>query len=378
MGTGGAGNAAGASGYGGGYQAPAYQSRTLTSAPASYGGLSAPPASSVPYRQDTSEGISAEEWARFEDPRVQQFRRRFAVYLFVNTPMVFVSVFGNSDFLGITTLWTVYIAWKYAKLWSDDFDWRDVLRQPRHRLLGEVFEDLGNSITATFSSKQREELRAQGKLRSRLRGSLSSRPRGTPTDVVGAPRAIAAPVRDEELGRYLDLVRAARADREEINRLLATLPVNERSRMPDVANMAVDLVSKVEVIARDLAQLEVTSSPEQLQRARNRRLPRSKPKPIRSTPRAVRRECAAGGIASGTARVARRTEKLETRRAQIENCRLALENVRLDLVRLRTGNSSVQSVTLVAEQAMKMAREVDIAVQAAAEVRDLTPSRSGA
>lgn len=378
MSAGGAGNAAGASGYGGGYQAPAYQSRTLTSAPASYGGLSAPSESSLPYRQDTSEGVSAEEWARFEDPRVQQFRRRFAVYLFVNTPMVLVSVFGNSDFLGITTLWTVYIAWKYAKLWSDDFDWRDVLRQPRHRLLGEVFEDLGNSITATFSSKKREELRAQGKLRSRLRGSLSSRPRGTPTDAVGAPRPIAAPVHDQELGRYLDLVRGARADREEINRLLATLPVNERSRIPDVANMAVDLVSKVEMIARDLAQLEATSSPEQLQRTESEIASlEAEANPLDTT----RSEARVRRLAA--LRRERRVlldgqKKLETRRAQVENCRLALENVRLDLVRLRTGNSSVQSVTLVAEQAMKMAREVDIAVQAAAEVRDLTPSRSGA
>ena len=52
--------------------------------------------------------------------------------------------------------------------------------------------------------------------------------------------------------------------------------------------------------------------------------------------------------------------------------------MRLDLVRLRTGSSSVQSVTLVAEQAMQLARDVDIAVQAANEVRDLTSARSGA
>ena len=63
----------------------------------------------------------------------------------------------------------------------------------------------------------------------------------------------------------------------------------------------------------------------------------------------------------------------------MESCRIALENVRLDLVRLRTGNSSVQSVTLVAEQAMALAREVDIAVAAANEVRDVVRARpSGA
>ena len=66
----------------------------------------------------------------------------------------------------------------------------------------------------------------------------------------------------------------------------------------------------------------------------------------------------------------------ETRRGQLESCRIALENVRLDLVRLRTGNSSVQSVTLIAEQAMALAREVDIAVGAANEVRDATRSRT--
>jgi serine/threonine-protein kinase len=52
--------------------------------------------------------------------------------------------------------------------------------------------------------------------------------------------------------------------------------------------------------------------------------------------------------------------------------------VRLDLVRLRTGTSNVQSVTLVAEQAIALAREVEIAVQAISEVRDLTTARPSA
>lgn len=376
----GAGTAMGAPSYGGGYQAPAYQSRTLTSAPASYGGLPVPSSpSSSPYGQETGDGISAADWARFEDPRVQQFRRRFALYLIVNTPMLLLSMFGTRDFFGITTLWTVYIAWKYAKLWSDDFDWRDVLRQPRHRMLGEVFEDLGNSIAATFNSRKREELRAQGKLRSRLRGSLSSRPHGMPPDLPMPPRAsaIALPVRDEELGPHLELVRGARADRDEIHRLLATLPNEERARIPDVANMAGDLVRTVETVARDLAVLETTHSPAQVQR-------------VEAEITTLEAEANPLDVAGSETRVRRLAvlrrerrafldgqKKLETRRAQIQNCRLALENVRLDLVRLRTGASSVQSVTQVAEQAMQMAREVEIAVQAAAEVRDLTSSRSG-
>jgi len=68
--------------------------------------------------------------------------------------------------------------------------------------------------------------------------------------------------------------------------------------------------------------------------------------------------------------------KRGTRRGQIESCRIALENMRLDLVRLRTGASSVQSVTLIAEQAMALARDVDIAVGAANDVRDATRPRA--
>jgi len=361
-----------------GYQAPAYQSRTLTSTPASYGSAGQSP---VPYRQDTNDSITLEETTRFEDPRVVKFRRRFAVYLFVNTPMVLLSIFSNGDFFGITTLWTVYIAWKYAQLWSDDFDWRDVLRQPRHRMLGEVFEDMGDSINATFSSKKREELRAQGKLRGRLKGALSSKPRGgMPSGVapgMNIPQALGAPVRDDELGRYLELVRGARADREEIGRLLATLPNTERSRIPDVARMAVDLVGKVEVIAKDLALIEVTSSPEQLQRTESEIATLEAEANPLDTSRSESRVRRLAALRRERRVLIDSQKKLETRRAQLENCRIALENVRLDLVRLRTGNSSVQSVTLVAEQAMAMAREVDIAVQAAAEVRDLTSARSG-
>lgn len=372
--TGGAGAQVGLGGYGApGYQAPAYQSRTLTSTPASYGNAGQPPA---PYRQDEGDAVTREDEARFEDPRVVRFRKRFAVYLFVNTPMVLLSIFGSSDFLGITTLWTVYIAWKYAQLWSDDFDWRDVLRQPRHRVLGEVFEDMGDSINATFSSKKREELRAQGKLRGRLKGALSSKPPGRLSRPATLP-AVGMPVRDDELGRYVDLVRGARADREEIGRLLATLPTTERSRIPDVAQMSVDLVSKVEVIAKDLALIESTSSPEQLHRTESEITTLEAEANPLDTSRSESRVRRLAALRRERRVLIDAQKKIETRRAQLDNCRIALENVRLDLVRLRTGNSSVQSVTLVAEQAMAMAREVDIAVQAAAEVRDLTSARSG-
>lgn len=185
-----------------------------------------------------------------------------------------------------------------------------------------------------------------------------------------------APARDDAMGEYVGLVRQARADREEIGRLLATIPPAERGRIPDVSATAIDLVNRIEsmvvdltlsarefgadravVIDKEIATLESEANPLETAKseARVRRLAQ-----LRRDRRAV-------------ADVER---KREVRKAQVESCRLALENMRLDLVRLRTGNSSVQSVTLIAEQAMALARDVDIAVGAASDVRDATRGRA--
>jgi serine/threonine-protein kinase len=343
---------------------------------------------------------SAMEMQRWDAPLVADFRRKLATYLFVNGALVVVSIFTGGELLSITTFWTIYIAFKYAKLWSEGFDWKDVLRQPRDRMFGEVVSDAGDSFISVFSSKKREELRAQGR-QSRLRGALSNRPstnsmfpRGgggsppaqsgfgvnvstnRPSSAAGMPPMV--PVRIDQLGPYAQLVQRAREDRDEITRLLNTMPAEERKLMPDVAKSALTLVGKMEQISaslasderelqqrpvddidKEIAKLEGEANPLDTQgsEARVRRLAQ------------LRRERRAATEA---------VKRLESRKAQLESCRLALENVRLDLVRLRTGNSSVQSVTLIAEQAMALAHDVDIAVAAAREVRDATRMKTSA
>lgn len=372
---------------GGGYQAPAYSPRTLTSAPAAsgptydggrlgVGGLDV--RVQFPGAGDDVYVPTAADLARWEAPPVVTYRRKLAPYLFVNGAIVVVDIVGNTDLLGVTTIWTVYMAWQYAKLWTNGFDWKDVLRQPRHRLLGEVFEDLTNSVMATFSSKKREELRAQGRLRNRLSGVLAPVAGGAGAGASVPAVAPSTPVRDDELGAYLPLVQAARGDREEIGRLLGTLPLEERKRIPDVASTAVDLVNKVEVIARDLVRLEREQGPDLLARVDAEIATLEAEANPLDTSRSESRVRRLAQLRRERRALADAQRKLETRRGQLESCRIALENVRLDLVRLRTGNSSVQSVTQVAEQAVALAREVDIAVQAMSEVRDLTAARSGA
>src|SRR5262249_44842105 len=66
-------------------------------------------------------GPTAEEWRRWNAEPVVRFRRKIAPYLFVNAVIVIASVVGESDFFGLTVLWSIYLAFKYAKLWADGY-----------------------------------------------------------------------------------------------------------------------------------------------------------------------------------------------------------------------------------------------------------------
>ena len=259
----------------GGMQLPSYGKADLSVGSAPYRQTTqfAPATSydrgSAQDRSNTSSGLAAtvspESIARWEHAPVRAFRKKLVLYLFVNTAILVVGIFGGGQMLGFSTLWTVYIAWKYAKLWSDGYDWRDVLRQPEDRVFGEVISDVVDSIMATFSSKKREELKAQGK-QNRLKGALSPRSPSSALQSGSKSRADSgAPVRVENLGRYADAVRSAHRERDEILRLLNTIPSAERAEIPGVEQTAVELVRTIELIANDLATSDVSDGSSNLQ-----------------------------------------------------------------------------------------------------------------
>ncbi|MDQ3996207.1 MAG: serine/threonine protein kinase, partial [Gemmatimonadota bacterium] len=117
-------------------------------------------------------GPTVEEQSRWEAPMVQQFRRKLAPYLFVNAVIVVASIFGDRDFFGITVLWSIYIAYKYAKLWTEGYDWRDVFRQPRDRELIDVADDVVEHSRALFDRNKRLELRKQRRSQQLARRAL--------------------------------------------------------------------------------------------------------------------------------------------------------------------------------------------------------------
>jgi len=359
---------------------------------------------SMTYAGDGNYVPTTLEMQRWDAPVVADFRKKLATYLFVNGALVVVSIFTARDLLSITTFWTIYIAFKYAKLWSEGFDWKDVLRQPRDRMFGEVVSDIGDSFLSVFSSRKREELRAQGR-QSRLKGALSNRPSMPPgmtgsgiqtgrtgTTAAGTPRGAGggagafpvapgmppAPVRLDQLGPYAQQVQRAREDREEILRLVNTMPAEERKSMREVGVTAVAIVSRMEIISADLASMEreLQQHPvSEIDKEISKLELEANPLDTQASEARVRR---LAQLRRDRRAAIDGEKRLEVRKAQLESCRLSLENVRLDLVRLRTGNGSVQSVTLIAEQAMKLAHDVDIAVASAREVRESTREKSSA
>ena len=189
-----------------------------------------------------------EEWRRWEAPQVVKFRRKLAPYLFVNGVIVIASIVGQSDFFGITVIWSIYLAFKYAKLWADGYDWRDVFRQPRERDLIDVADDTLTYARGMFNRDQRKAMREQRRSRlgraERSDGACRVRCRRSSDDVMRVA------------GNYGDRIRRAETDRDEILRLLERMPSAERSRIPDVGRSADALAEKVKYLAIALSDIE--------------------------------------------------------------------------------------------------------------------------
>jgi hypothetical protein len=193
-----------------------------------------PPRRPTPYAAARTEdlypaGPTPEEWRRWEEPLVVRFRRKLAPYLFVNGVIVVASIVGSTDFFGVTVLWSIYLAFRYAKLWSDGYDWRDVFRQPRDRDLIDVADDFLTYVRALKNPEQRKVMREQRRMRLSVRRTNNAGlPRMQGGQVLSSGRSGDDVV--NVAGPYGDRIRRAESDRDEILRLLDRMPSAERAR----------------------------------------------------------------------------------------------------------------------------------------------------
>ena len=315
-------------------------------------------------------GTSADEMRRWENPHVVAFRKKIAPYLFVNSVIVFFSIIGKGGFFFITVLWSIMIAFQYAKLWSEGYDWRDVFRQPRDRELMEVIEEALEHVRGLFDPHVRARLHAQRAERKALaRSGVPALPSGmdaSPQAAYGAARLN---------GPEGDRVRQAIADRDEIVRRLATLPKSERERLGEVARSATALADRVGALALSLDELsrqDVTSAREVLEREITTLENAANPLERGSEDR-VRR---LAYLKRQRRALVDAVQKKEAIAGKIETCALALQNMRFDLMRLGASPQMHQHITSLANQALNLAENVDVAVDVAEEMGRLSGKRS--
>jgi serine/threonine-protein kinase len=330
-------------------------------APRGSGGLAYAPA----YGDVDLYSPTAEDLARWEAPPVQKFRKKLAPYLFVNAVIVIASLVGDRDYFGITVLWSIYMAFKYAKLWADGYDWRDVFRQPRERELLEVVDTGVTQVRAIFDSKQRQRLREEKRARKLARRSGRTAMERPSTATLSASARLGGV---QSAGRSAELLAQAAHNRDEIARILETLPPADRVRLSDVLRSSQALYDKIEALALSLSALERSLAPgakesvdaeiARLEGAANPLEGAASDERVRRLAHLRRQRRAMADL------VKRRDEASE----KLETCALALQNMRLDMVRLRAGTQTHENVTTLAVNALSLAESVDSALYVADEM----------
>ena len=367
-------------------------------APASvpaYGLVGSPGLSGYPSQRDSSRGTiatrtgsglrgtrtsSVEELDRWNAEPVRKFRKKLAPYLAVNAIIIPVSMFGDGGFLTVTAIWSIIMAVQYSKLWQEGYNWRDVFRQPRDRLIFDVAAETIDDARALFDETKREQVRARARERasgglfpeSRLpvgnlpAGSNSSRmPRSPLPGESNPPPALPA-----DNSPYGSALSSIRMDRDEIYRQLQTMPKDEKESIPDVGNSADSIYRKAMIVAGNLAELDLRDNrdtPEAIEAEITRLEGQANPLDYRASEERVRR---LAHLKRQRRVVADLSKKRADFEVKLEHCRQLLRSMRLELLRYRSAGMGGPSngLTNITQQAQVVVKEMGYLSDAAAEV----------
>ena len=193
---------------------------------------------------------------------------------------------------------------------------------------------------------------------------------GSRLSPIGGSQAPLLPASTDDFGRESATIDQVRRDRQAIFGVVERLPATDRERLPDVVATVDALMAKAENLARMLHAMsgDVDAG---------------------SLPRLDDRIATVKGQAEGPERdrqlalLERQRQTLsdlvgrrDSVRDQLESCVLAMQNVRYDLLRLKSSGigAVLGDLTQATQQARALSRDVDHAIAAAGEVRDLMRS----
>src|ERR1700722_19328679 len=341
-------------------------------------------ASATPAAAATAEPASVaptSDQARWSAPAVVKFRRSFARFGIGIVGCILWSIIGaDSTPLAIALGLSVWLAWKYAKLWSDTYDWRDVFKHSRDRLFFDVAAESIDGARALFNKDKREAFRDRarrinaGEAPSWAVAGPSAPPRASgpvsPPPVAPSPIPVpdqAATLASPEIlgGAYGPQVRRAAADRAAVRDLVARLGAADRAMLPDVVQTVDALAMRIAGLATALHRLDGDLAPDALPELDKRigvaELDISAPDRDRGLA-LLRRQRAT-------------LQDLSDRRAglfsQLESAGIILQNIRFDLLRLRSAGvqSAIDDVATATQEARALSREIAHVLSAAEELK---------
>ena len=209
---------------------------------------------------------------------------------------------------------------QYMKLWDQGYGWRDVLHRP-----------------AAADAK--------------LGAGARSLPQPT----------------GEEFGRHAGVIQQSRQDREAILTILERLPASERKLMPDVMPTVDALLKRAEDLARVLQSMSAGVDDDSLTRIDDRLAA------IKNQPPGAERDRQVGLLERQRQALQDLNDRRRRVEDQVESCVLAMQNVRFDLLRLKSAGVAavLDDLTQATQAARALSRDVDHAIAAAGEIREV-------
>jgi eukaryotic-like serine/threonine-protein kinase len=318
---------------------------------------------------------SAAELRRWNADPVVKYRKKLAPYVAFSSVSVVLAIFDVVSFMPVVGVWSVYLAYKYSQLWTEGYDWRDVLREPRDRMFFDVVADWFDNVRAVFDRKKRAEVRERTRMR-RGRPPLFADPDAPGNTAGGQLLTGGRPLARSPQGRALA---QAGEYRDDIARIVEALPKRDRELAGDVMPSAEALYQRVRLLAESLSDLERRSTTDQDSVASiDAEIARLESQANPLDPRAEERVRRLAKLRRDRRAVAGNADRRQQAKQKLDQCVLALQSMKLDLLRLQAGGDSFANVTLISERAQSLAREVDNAVYAADEIRKLRDTKSGA
>jgi serine/threonine-protein kinase len=251
----------------------------------------------------------------------------------------FAAVFGGCFLINIATTglnppWALIVGGamsfslfrKYADLWQAGYSWRDILHRP----------DAPDAIGA-----------------------------GMPKKLKGA-RQIAAP-RAEELGDLHGRMLEVHGDRLAVLSIFQRLSEADRGMVPDLVETVDNLYLKAHDLGTALHAMDSSLAPDELKRIDEELAL------LRARPESEERSRQVQMLERQRQSCADLVEKRERMAERFRSCALAIQNLRFEVLRLREkGIGAVgNELTQATQQARALSRDIEMAIGAAAEVRQI-------